>query len=97
MGPSGAAAAGPDPASRWAVGGSPTVLNGMFWRTRCGVPWRDLPPSFRSWKTGYNPHRRWSCDGTLAGILDALRCGADAAEGLDWTIGGDGAVVRAHQ
>ncbi|HEY3604924.1 MAG TPA: transposase, partial [Sporichthyaceae bacterium] len=22
------------------------VLNGMFWRTRCGVPWRDVPPSF---------------------------------------------------
>ena len=36
-------------------------------------------------------------DGTLAGVLDALRCGADVAEGPDWTIGVDGAVVRAHQ
>jgi transposase len=41
------------------------ILNGMFWRTRCGVPWRDVPPSFGSWKTGYNRHRRWSGDGTL--------------------------------
>ena len=69
----------------------------MFWRTRCGVPWRDVPPSFGSWKTVYNRHRRWSGDGTLAGILDELRCGADVTEGPDWTIGVDGAVVRAHQ
>jgi transposase len=74
-----------------------TVLNGMFWRTRCGVPWRDVPPAFGSWKTVYNRHRRWSGDGTLAGVLDELRCGTDAAEGPDWTIGVDGAVVRAHQ
>jgi hypothetical protein len=26
-----------------------------------------------------------------------LRCGADVTEGPDWTIGVDGAVVRAHQ
>jgi transposase len=74
-----------------------TVLNGMFWRTRCGVPWRDVPPAFGSWKTIANRHRRWSGDGTLAGVLDALRCGADVSEGPDWTIGVDGAVVRAHQ
>ena len=73
------------------------VLNGMFWRIRCGVPWRDVPPSFGSWKTVYNRHRRWSGDGTLAGVLDALRVEADVAEGPDWTIGVDGAVVRAHQ
>ena len=69
----------------------------MFWRTRCGVLWRDVPPAFGSWKTIANRHRRWSGDGTLAGVLDALRCGADVTEGPDWTIGVDGAVVRAHQ
>src|SRR3954454_3486338 len=69
----------------------------MFWGTRCGVPWRDVPPSFGHWKTIANRHRRWSGDGTLAGVLDVLRCDADVAEGPDWTIGVDGAVVRAHQ
>jgi len=73
------------------------VLNGMFWRARCGVPWRDVPPSFGHWKTVAHRHRRWSGDGTLAGILDELRRDADVAEGPDWTIGVDGAVVRAHQ
>jgi transposase len=80
---------------RWAE--HRTVLNGMFWRTRCGVPWRDVPASFGSWKTVYNRHRRWSGDGTLTRILDELRAEADVAEGPDWTIGVDGAVVRAHQ
>ena len=73
------------------------VLNGMLWRARCGVPWRDVPPSFGHWKTIANRHRRWSGDGTLAGVLEELRRDADLAEGPDWTIGVDGAVVHAHQ
>ena len=73
------------------------VLNGVFWRTRCGLPWRDLPPQYGHWKTVYNRHRRWSGDGTWAGILDELRRGADAHEGPDWTVAVDAGVVRAHQ
>src|SRR6187401_2800978 len=97
MGSSGTAAARPGPASRWPVGRSPhgaqrDVLADPLW-----CPWRDVPPAFGSWKTIANRHRRWSGDGTLAGVLDALRCGADVSEGPDWTIGVDGAVVRAHQ
>jgi transposase len=73
------------------------VLNGVFWRVRTGSPWRDLPPEFGHWKTVYNRHRRWSADGTYQQILDELRRGADVAEGQDWSVGVDGAVVRAHQ
>jgi transposase len=73
------------------------VLNGVFWRTRTGSPWRDLPPEFGHWKTVYNRHRRWSGDGTYQQMLDELRRGADVAEGQDWSVGVDGAVVRAHQ
>ena len=97
MGPAGTAAARPDPASGWAVGGSPhgaqrDVLADPLW---CPVAGRAA--LVRVWKTVYNRHRRWSGDGTLAGILDELRRDADVAEGPDWTIGVDGAVVRAHQ
>mgnify|MGYP003429174460 FL=1 len=74
-----------------------TVLNGMFWRTRCGVPWRDVPPAFGHWKTVYNRHRRWSGDGTWERILAELRRDADWDEGPAWTIGIDAGVVRAHQ
>lgn len=73
------------------------VLDAVFWRTRTGSPWRDLPPEYGHWKTVYNRHRRWSGDGTYERILDELRRGADVAEGQDWSVGVDGAVVRAHQ
>jgi len=73
------------------------VLNGVFWRTRSGSPWRDLPPQYGHWKTVYNRHRRWSGDGTWVGILDELRCDADARQGVGWTVGVDSGVVRAHQ
>lgn len=74
-----------------------TVLNGMLWRTRCGVPWRDVPPSFGNWKTVYNRHRRWSGDGTLVRILNELRRGADQPDGPQWEVAVDSGVVRAHQ
>jgi transposase len=73
------------------------VINGVLWRTRTGCPWRDLPASYGSWQTVYDRHRRWSGDGTWAQILDGLRVGCDQGEGLEWTVGVDATVVRAHQ
>jgi transposase len=73
------------------------VLNGVFWRTRSGSPWRDLPGEYGNWKTVYNRHRRWSGDGTWERILDELRRDADVVEGPEWTVGVDAAIVRAHQ
>jgi transposase len=80
---------------RWA--GHRRVINGVFWRTRSGSPWRDLPGEYGNWKTVYNRHRRWSGDGTWVGILDQLRCDADRHEGAEWAVGVDAGVVRAHQ
>ena len=74
-----------------------TVINGIFFRTRAGCPWRDLPEGFGNWKTIYNRHRRWSLDGTWEQILDGLRAGCDEAEGKDWTVSADSTVARAHQ
>jgi transposase len=74
-----------------------TVINGVLWRTRCGLPWRDVPPVYGHWKTVYNRHRRWSGDGTWVAVLNELRRDADAAEGPGWTVGIDAGVVRAHQ
>jgi transposase len=31
-----------------------TVINGNFFRTRAGCPWRDLPEGSGNWKTVYN-------------------------------------------
>jgi transposase len=73
------------------------VINGIFFRTRTGCPWRDVPEGFGNWKTVYNRHRRWSGDGTWLEILDRLRAYCDEAEGRDWTLSADSTVVRAYQ
>ncbi|MFT2017597.1 IS5 family transposase [Streptomyces sp. 796.1] len=49
------------------------VINGILFRVRTGIPWRDLPERFGSWKTVYERHRRWSADGTWDRILRAVR------------------------
>lgn len=73
------------------------LINGVFWRTRTGSPWRDLPHGYGNGKTVDNRHRRWSADGTWAGILGELRRGCDEGEAGEWTVGVDSTVVRAHQ
>ena len=73
------------------------VIDGIFFRTRAGCPWRDLPEGFGHWKTVYNRHRRWSLDGTWAKILGQLQAGCDEAEGKGWAVSADSTVVRAHQ
>jgi len=40
------------------------VINGILFRERTGLPWRDLPERFGPWKTVYERHRKWSADGT---------------------------------
>jgi transposase len=73
------------------------TINGVFWRTRTGCPWRDLPGEYGCWQTVYKRHNRWSVDGTWARILDHLRADCDRAEAAHWTVSADSTVVRAHQ
>jgi transposase len=60
---------------RWADHRS--VINGVLWRSRCGLPWRDLSPDYGPRKTVYNRHRRWSADQTWERVLHELRRDAD--------------------
>ena len=77
------------------------MINGVFWRSRTGCPWRDPPGCYGNWKTVYNRHRRWSAEGTWGQILDELRRGCDqnvqGAADPWWAVGTDSTVVRAHQ
>jgi transposase len=66
------------------------VINGILFRARTGVPWRDLPGRYGSWQTVYERHRRWSADGTWRKILQELQIEADATDP-------DGALARAVQ
>ncbi|WP_210431002.1 IS5 family transposase [Streptomyces physcomitrii] len=74
------------------------VVNGILFRVRTGVPWRDLPKRYGSWKTVYERHRRWSADGTWDRILQAVQADTDLAGRIDWSmVGVDSTSCRAHQ
>ena len=61
------------------------MINGILFRARTGVPWRDLPEQFGCWKTVYERHRRWSAEGTWDRILQAVHTQADAEGRIDWS------------
>jgi transposase len=74
------------------------VIDGILFRERTGVPWRDLPARFGKWKTVYERHRRWSANGTWDKILRAVQADADAAGRIDWSMASvDSTSCRAHQ
>ncbi len=73
------------------------VVEGVIYRYRCGIAWRDLPASFGPWQTVWKRHRRFSGDGTWDTVLAALLARADAAGQIDWTVSVDSTINRAHQ
>ena len=67
-------------------------IEAVLWWRRTGVPWRELPGEFGSWKTVFNRFDRWSKDGRWAQLFEALRVDPDDEwHSLDSTIN------RAHQ
>lgn len=73
------------------------VINGVLYRVRTGVQWRDLPERFGPWETVYKRHRRWSADGTWQMLLSKVQAAEDAAGRIDWKASVDSTAVRAHQ
>ncbi|GAA4262801.1 hypothetical protein GCM10022255_101580 [Dactylosporangium darangshiense] len=71
-------------------------MDGIRWRVRAGVPWRDVPAAYAPWQTLYRWFRRWQRDGTCAQVLAALQATADAVGKIDWTVSVDSTVSRAH-
>ena len=73
------------------------VVEGIIYRYRTGIAWRDLPAEFGPWQTVWKRHRRLAGDGTWDRVLAALLAGADAAGLIDWEVSVDSTVTRAHQ
>lgn len=73
------------------------VVEGVIYRYRCGLAWRDLPKSFGPWQTVWKRHRRFSEDGTWDKIHQALLTRADHAGDIEWTVSVDSTINRAHQ
>src|SRR5437763_1059404 len=69
---------------RWE--GHRRAINGIPFRQRTGLPWRDLPARFGRWKTVYERRRRWSADGTADKLFAAVLADADAEGRIDWCM-----------
>ncbi|MFE7314219.1 transposase [Streptomyces sp. NPDC057555] len=73
------------------------LIDGIRWRTRAGVPWRDVPARYGGWQTVYGLFRRWHRDGTWKRILADLQADADAKGLIDWDASVGSNPARAHQ
>ncbi|MFF5343436.1 IS5 family transposase [Streptomyces althioticus] len=73
------------------------LVDGVRWRVRTGVPWRDLPCEYGLWQTVYGLFRRWQRQGVWARLLSLLQARADAAGLITWEINVDSTTCRAHR
>ena len=73
------------------------VIEGIVYRLRTGVAWRDLPESFGPWQTIWKRHKRFSTDGPWDRLEARLVSGADAAGAVEWNVSVDSTINRAHQ
>lgn len=73
------------------------MVEGIIYRYRCGIAWRDLPEVFGPWQTVWKWHRRMAADGTWDRVLSAVIAQADAEGLVDWSLSVDSTIARAHQ
>ena len=68
------------------------VVEGIVYRYRTGIPWRDLPERFGPWQTVWKRHRRYAVDGTWDRVLMQILAEADAAGDIDWDVSVDATI-----
>ncbi|MFE0726410.1 IS5 family transposase [Streptomyces rochei] len=73
------------------------VINGMVYKIRTGISWRDLPERYGPWQTVYTRFRRYAIDGVFTRALQQIQARADAAGDIDWLVQIDSTIVRPHQ
>ena len=73
------------------------VVEGIIYRYRCGIAWRDVPEVFGPWQTIWTWHRRMSAEGIWDAVLARLLAAAEQAGIIDWAVAVDSTIARAHQ
>lgn len=68
------------------------TVEGILYRMRTGLPWRDLPSFFGVWISIYQQFNRWSSKNKLMDIFKSLVQEPD----FEWEFV-DGSIVKAHQ
>lgn len=69
-----------------------TTLEGILYRMRTGIQWRDLPKEFGLWNTVFKRFNLWSQKGILDYVFQKLASLNDP----QWLFI-DGSIVKAHQ
>ena len=59
------------------------VTNGILWILRTGAQWADLPERYPPYQTCHRRFQRWSADGTVERVLEALATDLKECGGLD--------------
>ena len=67
-------------------------VEAVLYRTRAGIPWRDLPERFGDFRVIHTRHMRWSRKGIWLRVFNALAEEADNEYAMI-----DATIVRAHQ
>jgi transposase len=75
-----------------ATRGDRLFIDAVLFRAKTGMPWRDLPERFGSWKSVYNRFNNWAKKGQWEAIFKALQLEVDEVGSIV-----DGSIVRAHQ
>ncbi|MER5519856.1 IS5 family transposase [Streptomyces sp. NPDC002763] len=73
------------------------LIDGIRFRVRTGVPWRDMPKEYGPWGRAYDLFRRWQRNGAWQRIFTQLQARADAQDLITWDLNVDSTVCRAHQ
>ena len=73
------------------------MVEGIIYRYRTGIAWRDLPTVFGPWQTVWTWHHRMAAEGTWDEVLAMVVAAADAVGLVDWSLSVDSTIARAHQ
>lgn len=73
------------------------MVEGIVYRYRCGIAWRDLPAVVGPWQTVWTRHRRMAGDGTWDTVPARLTAAADGAGMVNRSLSVDSTIARAHQ
>lgn len=68
------------------------TFEGILYRMRTGIPWRDLPDEFGKWNTVFRRFNAWSKKAIFGSLFKMLSEDTDT----EWLFI-DGSIVRAHQ
>lgn len=74
------------------------IVNGIIYRYRTGIPWRDLPrEQYGPWQTVWKRHRSYARRGVWDHVLSHVISQADTRGEVDWAVSIDATINRAHQ